>query len=129
MLFRSIMGKPIYKIWWIAGEDYGRQVANAFKTESSLNKEYAVQGCEPFTMKEAATIYVTNYSKEKLSVGNLPMGMIKFMSIFMSPLKFVAKFMPIMNNNIETFEAQSTWDELGKPQITLERFAKQQNLN
>ena len=121
------IGNPIHKLWWIAAEDFGRQVANAFKTEKSLNKEYVVQGTEPFTMKEAATIYVKNYTKEKLSVGNLPMVLVKFLAIFMSPLKFVAKFTPVLNNNIETFEARNTWDELGKPQITIEKFAKQQN--
>lgn len=118
------MGKSVHKMWWIAGEDYGRQVANAFKTEKSLNKAYPVQGIEPYTMKEAATVYANNYTKEKLSVGNMPMGMVKFMSIFMSQLKFTVKLMTIMNNNIEKFEAQSTWDELGKPQITIEKFAK-----
>ncbi len=121
------MGKPIHKMWWIAGEDYGRQVANAFNTEKSLNKDYVVQGSEPFTMQEAANIYVKNYTKENLTVGSLPLGMVKFMSIFMSPLKFMAKFIPIMNNNIETFEAQNTWNELGKPQITIEKFARKYN--
>ena len=114
-------------MWWIAGEDYGRQVANAFNTEKSLNKDYVVQGSEPFTMQEAANIYVKNYTKENLTVGSLPLGMVKFMSIFMSPLKFMAKFIPIMNNNIETFEAQNTWNELGKPQITIEKFARKYN--
>ncbi len=121
------MGKPVHKIWWIAGEDYGRQVANAFKTEKSLNKSYSVQGVEAFTMKEAATVFTNNYTKEKLGVGNMPMGLAKFMSIFIGQLKFTVKLMTIMNNNIETFEAQSTWDELGKPQITIEKFAKQNN--
>ena len=121
------IGKPMHKLWWIAAEDFGRQVANAFKTEKSLNNGYVVQGTEPFTMKEAATIYVENHTKEKLSVGNLPMGLVKLLAIFMSPLKFVSKFSPILNNNIETFEAQNTWDDFGKPQITIEKFAKQQN--
>lgn len=121
------MGKAMHKIWWIAGEDYGRQVANAFKTEKSLNKSYSVQGVEAYTMNEAVTMFTNNYTKEKLSVGNMPMGLAKFMSIFISQLKFSVKLMTIINNNIETFEAQSTWDELGKPQITIEKFAKQQN--
>ena len=67
------MGNPIHKLWWIAAEDYGRQVANAFKTELSLNKGDVVQGTEPLTTKEASTIYVKNYTKEKLTVGSLPM--------------------------------------------------------
>jgi uncharacterized protein YbjT (DUF2867 family) len=122
-----IMGKAVHKIWWIAGEDYGRQVANAFKTEKAINKEYPVQGVEAYTMGEAAKVYTNSYTKEKLGIGTMPMGMARFVSIFIAQLKFASKFMTIMNNNVETFEAQSTWDELGTPQITIEKFAKQQN--
>lgn len=119
------IGKSTEKAWWIAGEDFGKQVTNAFKTETTLYKEYPVQGLESFTMNEAAKVFVDNYSKEKLIVANLPMGMAKFLSIFISPLKFVVKLMEVMNANKETFESQKTWNELGKPEITLAKFAKQ----
>lgn len=120
----SGIGKAIHKAWWIAGEDFGKQVANAFKTEKALNNEYPVQGLEPLTMDEAATIYVQNYSKEKMSVGNLPMGFAKFLAIFISPLKFVTQLMMVMNNNVETFEAQKTWNDLGTPEMTVAKFAQ-----
>ncbi len=120
----NTIGKSSEKVWWIAGEDFGRYVANALKTESSLNKEYPVQGLEALTMTEAASIYAENYSKGKLSVANLPMGMAKFLALFVKPLKFVVPLMEVMNNNKEIFEAQKTWDELGKPTITLNQYAK-----
>jgi uncharacterized protein YbjT (DUF2867 family) len=41
------------KAWWIAGEDFGKIVSNAFKTSESINKEFPVQGPEALTMKEA----------------------------------------------------------------------------
>jgi uncharacterized protein YbjT (DUF2867 family) len=120
----NTIGTSAEKAWWIAGEDFGRQVVNALKTEKSLNKEYAVQGIEALTMAEASKIYVDNYSSEKLSVANLPMGMAKFLALFVKPLKFVVPLMQLMNSNKETFEAQKTWDELGKPTITLSQFAR-----
>lgn len=120
----NTIGKSSEKAWWIAGEDFGRQVSNALKTEKSLNKEYPVQGLEALTMTEAAYIYEENYLKEKLSVANLPMGMAKFLALFVKPLKFVVPLMEVMNSNKETFEAQKTWDELGKPSITLNQYAK-----
>lgn len=120
----NTIGKSTNKAWWISGEDFGRQVANALKSENSLNKEYPVQGLEAFTMTEASKIYAENYKKATLKTANLPMGMAKFLSIFVKPLKFVVPLMEIMNNNVETFEAQKTWDELGKPTVILADFAK-----
>lgn len=121
----NTIGQSTEKAWWIAGEDFGRQVANALKIEKSLNREYSVQGLEPMTLMEAATIFANNYSKEKLKVANLPMGMAKFLALFIKPLKFVVPLMDIINNNKETFESQKTWDELGKPSIALSEYAKQ----
>jgi uncharacterized protein YbjT (DUF2867 family) len=120
----NTIGTSTEKAWWVAGEDFGRQVANALKTEKSLNKEYPVQGLEALTITEASKIYADNYSTEKLSVANLPMGMAKFLALFVKPLKFVVPLMQVMNSNKEKFEAQKTWDELGKPAITLNQFAR-----
>lgn len=120
----TIMGTSNEKSWWIDAEDFGKQVANAFKTEKSLNREYSVQGLEALTTAEATKIFVKNYSKEKLTIAKLPMGIAKFLSIFVKPLRFVVPLITVMNNNKETFEAQKTWDELGRPTITVEKFAK-----
>lgn len=120
----TIMGMSNEKSWWIDAEDFGRQVANAFKTEKSLNKEYAVQGLEPLTTAEAAKIFVENHSIEKLTIAKLPIGAAKFLSFFVKPLRFVVPLITVMNNNKEAFEAQKTWDELGRPTITVEKFAK-----
>lgn len=113
------------KAWWIAGEDFGKVVANAFKTEKAINKEYAVQGPEALTMQEAAQKFVNGYSKEQLSVGAFPYSIMKFMGFFMPSMKFVSNLMNVMLNNVETFESQTTWNELGKAEITMEKFAKQ----
>jgi len=120
----NIIGTSNEKSWWIDAEDFGKQVANAFKTEKSLNREYAVQGLEPLTTAEATKTFVENHIKEKLTIGKLPMGMAKFLSFFFKPLRFVVPLITVMNNNKETFEAQQTWDELGKPTITVEKFAR-----
>lgn len=119
----NTIGKSTEKAWWIAGEDFGKQVANALKAEKSLSREYPVQGLEGLTMTEASKVYADNYTSEKLGVANLPMGMAKFLALFIKPLKFVVPLMQVMNSNKETFEAQKTWNELGKPTITLNQFA------
>lgn len=119
----NIIGTSTEKSWWIDAEDFGKQVANAFKTEKALNKEYSVQGLEPLTTAEAASIFVKNHSIEKLTITKLPIGAAKVLSIFVKPLRFVVPLITVMNNNRETFEAQTTWDELGKPTISVEQFA------
>ncbi len=122
----NIIGKSYEKLWWIAGEDYGRQVVNALKNDTALNREYPVQGPEPMTSKEAAEVFIKNYTKEDLKIAYLPMGMAKFLSLFIKKLQFAVPMMEVINNNKETFESQQTWDELGKPVITLSGFAAKQ---
>lgn len=112
------------KAWWISGEDFGRTVANAFKTDDSINKEFSVQGLEPMTMKEAAEKFAKGYTKSALQVGTIPFGMMKFLGLFIGQMKFLSKLMGVMLNNVETFEAQSTWNLLGKPKTTIEEFSK-----
>lgn len=120
----NIIGKSTEKAWWIAGEDLGKIVAKSFETEKALNKEYSVQGLAAMTTLEATKTYVENYTKEKLKVAILPMGMAKFLSLFVKPLKFAVPLIEIMNKNKETFEAQKTWNDLGKPSIKINQFAK-----
>jgi uncharacterized protein YbjT (DUF2867 family) len=120
----NVIGKSTEKSWWIAGEDLGKIVAKSFETEKALNKEYSVQGLEAMTTLEATNAYIENYTKEKLKIAKLPMGMAKFLSLFVKPLKFVVPLIDTMNKNKERFESQKTWDDLGKPSIRISQFAK-----
>lgn len=116
------------KAWWIAGEDFGKQVAKTFQQPHLTQKEYAIQGLEAMTMQEAATIYIQSFHKQKLSISSMPLSIMKFLAIFISQLKFVSKLMDVMLRNVEIFEAHTTWDELGKPEITIADFAQKQSV-
>ena len=120
----TIMGKPTEKAWWISGEDFGRTVAAAFNLDKAKNKEYAVQGIEALTIDEACQIVVENYAKKKLTISHAPMGLFKFLALFVSDLKFVTKLMDVMYANVEPFESQKTWDELHKPTISVATYIK-----
>jgi uncharacterized protein YbjT (DUF2867 family) len=120
----TILGKPKHKNWWIAGTDFGRQVAASFKTENAINKEYPAQGPEAMDLNEAAQIYATYYTKEYLEVSNTPLAFFKVLSLFIYPLQFITNLMDTILNYVETFESQATWDELGTPQITIDKFAQ-----
>jgi uncharacterized protein YbjT (DUF2867 family) len=121
----NTIGKPSSKLsWWIASEDFANQVVKAFSLESAINKEYSIQGPKGLTTVDAIKIYITNNCREHLKMANLPMGMAKFLSIFIKPLKFAVPLIETINNDREKFEANKTWEELGKPLITIETFAK-----
>lgn len=121
----NTIGKPSPKLsWWIAAEDFANQVVRAFSLESAINKEYSIQGPKGLTSVDAIKIYIANNHREHLKMANLPMGMAKLLSIFITPLKFAVPLIKTINNDREKFEANKTWEELGKPQITIETFAK-----
>jgi len=67
---------------------------------------------------------VDAYRSEKLGVAHLPMGMAKFLSLFIRPLKFVVPLAQRINTCKEFFEAEGTWAELGKPETSLVQFAQ-----
>lgn len=113
------------KAWWIAGSDFGQQVATALQTPLALNREYPVQGPETLTMQEAARLFADHYAPLKLSVGGMPFGLMKVLGWFVPQMKFLSRLMDVMLHNKETFEAQKTWDELGKPGLTIRAFAQQ----
>ncbi len=121
----SIVGKPLYKNWWIAGKDYGRQVARSFQIFQNENKEYVVQGPEGLMMEDMVDIFIRNYSKQRLSKGKTPLGLLKFIGLFSPKLNFVAHIIDTINNYEERFDSYQTWEELGKPTITIEQYAKQ----
>jgi len=124
----NIVGKPLYKNWWIAGEDYGRQVAQSFKILNDReNREYTVQGTEALMIEEAVEIFIRHYKKQSLKVGKAPLWLLKFIGLFRPQLSYVSKILEVINNYEERFEAQSTWDELGKPKLTIEEYTIQLN--
>lgn len=117
------------KAWWIAGSDFGKQVARAFQIDSALNREFPVQGPEGMTMPEAAQAFADHYTGAKLAVGTMPFGLMKILGWVVPQMKFLSKLMGVMLHNKETFESQATWDTLGAPELTIRTFAQQARLN
>lgn len=121
-----LAGKSEHKQYFIAGADYGRQVARSFQLNPVDNKEYAVQGLAGFTTDEACEIFKQYYKKEKLSIVRAPLGLIKFLGKFAQGMHYGAHIIEALNKYPEKFQAEQTWEELGKPVITLKEFAANQ---
>lgn len=117
-------GKSLHKLYWIAGSDYGKQVAAAFqRIPDGESRDYIIQGTEPLDQHEAVAVYAKHYGKGPLTVSWAPLGLLKFIGLFNKELGYGSKIIQALNNNPEAFQASGTWEELGKPTVTLREFA------
>ncbi|TAL51900.1 MAG: NAD-dependent epimerase/dehydratase family protein [Chitinophagaceae bacterium] len=119
-----MLGKSEAPMWFIAAEDYGRQVVAAFRKDGNENKEFSIQGPEPFTFDEATKVMTDNYKKTKLKVMKAPIGLLKFIGNFIPKLNYGANICEALNKYPEKFESDSAWRDLGKPTIFLAEYAK-----
>jgi uncharacterized protein YbjT (DUF2867 family) len=122
--FIALGGKSEFPLYYIAAEDYAHQVVNSFKILTDENHEYVVQGTEAFTQDEAAKVFIQHYKKEKLRTMTAPMFVMKLMGFFVQKFNYGYHIVEALNKYPEKFEAQQTWEELGKPSITLKAFAE-----
>ena len=107
--------------WWIAGRDFGRQVARSFALPEAANREYAVQGPEPVSYSEAARRFALAAGKRRLT---LPLFFIQVAGIVSPSMRFNGRIMRTVLRYPETFQAEGTWHDLGKPSTTIEEFAR-----
>lgn len=117
-----LAGKSEAPMWFIAGRDYGIQVAWSFKKAGDQNFEYPIQGLEPFTFDEAAKVFISNYEK-KITTIKTPIAPIKLLGLVNSKMNYVANICEALNKHPEKFISEKSWDELGKPSIRLADYA------
>jgi len=125
----TVVSGSKHPMWYIAGRDYGKQVARAFQLDIAANRDYPVQGLEAFTNEEAARVFAANYTKRKLTVSTVPFGLIKFLGVFSGQMNYIAHIIEAINNYPEQFESETTWKELGKPTLTLAEYARTATLS
>ncbi|WP_083882518.1 SDR family oxidoreductase [Fibrisoma limi] len=119
-------GRSPVRPWYVAGIDYGRQVAKAFQiAQEGQHQEYVIQGPEPMTQHEAAERFVAAYPKEKLTVTTAPHWIMRVAGKFSQQMNYGAHITEALNKYPEEFEAGTTWADLGEPRTTIEQFAKQ----
>jgi uncharacterized protein YbjT (DUF2867 family) len=119
-----LVGESRQPMYFIAGDDYGNQVVESIRIADDQNYEYVVQGPEAYTLEEAADIFQENYPHGELKKSRIPMWLLKTLSLFKQEFKYGAKILEALNNYPEEFEAKETWEQLGKPGITLTEFAR-----
>lgn len=110
-------------MYLIAGDDYGKQVVKAFENNNG-NNEYVVQGPDGYIADDAAKLFVDNYKKEKIKVAKLPIGVLKFFGRFTKKFNYAYNIVDALNNYPEKFEAEKTWQDIGKPQTKFIDYIK-----
>jgi nucleoside-diphosphate-sugar epimerase len=113
-----LAGKSESPMWFISGRDYGKQVAWALKKAVNENQEYNIQGSEPFTFDQAAKVFVENY-KSPVKTMRAPLAPLKFLGLFNQRMNYTYHICEALNKYPEKFESENTWNDLGKPTITL----------
>jgi hypothetical protein len=115
-------GTRLYPNYWIAGGDFGRQVARAFAEPRAANREYYIQGPEPLTYDGAAVRYAQALHRSPFVV-RVPIWLARIGGLFSNSLRFNANIMGTVLSYPEEFRAGQTWSELGRPTTTIEEFA------
>ncbi len=114
--------KPIkYPLHWIAGKDYAKMVVTAIKMDETENKDYVMQGTEAITMHDALVRYSTTFNPV-LKISETPIGLIKFLGLFIPKFKIIGMMGDYFIDFKEEFIATETWQQLGKPTLTIETF-------
>jgi len=119
-----IAGRSKHKQYFIAAADYAQQVVKAIETNTgSDNKDYVIQGPDAYLTDEALNLFKANYKRTKLSISSAPFSFVKLFGMFNQKMNYGSNIIKALNNYPEQFEAENTWTELGKPQVTLKEFA------
>lgn len=120
----NVAGEALHPMWYLAGDDYGRMVAKALALPASENRVYVAQGPEALRPDALARRFIAAYTKEPLALKAAPLWILKAVGWFSRPMAFTATLLDALNRYPETFLAQSTWDELGRPETTVEDYAR-----
>jgi uncharacterized protein YbjT (DUF2867 family) len=123
MMLAGTSKTPMY---FIAANDYGKQVASALKN-NNCDHEYHIQGPEAFTADDAVKEFIKHYRKNKLSISRAPLGVLKFFGLFNARMNYGSHIIEALNNYPEKLVSQKTWDELGKPETTIKKYAESFN--
>jgi uncharacterized protein YbjT (DUF2867 family) len=118
-----LAGTSHYCNYWMAGEDFARQVARSFAIANAANREYFMQGPEPMTYEEAARRFA-HASAASPRVVKVPLAAFYALGLLSQSMHFNARILDAVQRFPEEFKAAQTWAELGEPSITIEEFAR-----
>nr|WP_314262118.1 NAD(P)H-binding protein [uncultured Devosia sp.] len=117
------IGNTGVSIYWISVADYARQVANAFRNPSVMPEHCAIQGPEALTVKKAMQQFVRDYDPT-LKIRVAPLWVIRLIGLFNARMRFFGSLFAYFGDHEDPFYAAQTWQALGRPETTLQNFAR-----
>lgn len=121
LVLPNVPNEPVH---WIAGDDYARQVAAALAGPAARNRIYVVQGPEPLSFHQAAARLAAAWQPRPLKVRRIPMWILRATAPLVSDARYLLDLLDVTFRTNARFEAQTAWDDLGEPRMTIEDYAR-----
>lgn len=120
----TIPGRQTGSYHWVAADDLGRMVANAFSTKGAENGIYYVYGPEKYGMKEMLERYCGKMHPEIKTVSAAPILLLKMVAFLTGnkTLKFAASLFSYFEKVKEPEITQEDLAKLGKAEIDFETW-------
>ncbi len=110
--------------YYIAGRDFGGQVAKSYEVDLPDSAEFVVQGPERLLPIVAARHFAAHYPHDKLIPTRVPMWPLKMASMLSRRMEYFDRALTALGRFDEPFLAEPTWKRLGVPQITMSDYAR-----
>jgi uncharacterized protein YbjT (DUF2867 family) len=117
------IGNTSVKVYWISAADYAQQVVKAFQNAEKMPEHCPIQGPEALSIKQAMAQFVQDYDPT-LKVRIVPLWLIQLLGLFNPKMRFIGHLFAYFSRHEDPFYADGTWQVLGKPTTTIERFSK-----
>ncbi len=120
MLIRlTTPGDPLY---WLAAEDYGRQVAAALRDPTTIGQIIECQGPEPVSMKDAYKRFQKVWRGYVVTVP-APRMLLALMGNALGPAAYFNALLDMTYDHVTKKPAEPNGHALYRPTVTIEQFA------
>jgi uncharacterized protein YbjT (DUF2867 family) len=122
----SVLGKIKERYHWVAADDLGTMVANAYSTTGAENKVYFVYGPQRYTMKEMLEKYCRALHPEIKTVGETPLLPLKVIAFLTrnSQLKFAVSLFSYFEKVHEPEVPETDLAVLGRPSTDFDSWVR-----
>lgn len=122
----TILGKQTERYHWVAADDLGRMVANAYQMDGTGNGIYYVYGPEQYTMKEILKMYCSELHPEIEKVSEAPIPMLKLIAFLTGnkQLKYAASLFSYFEKVKEPVIPDEDLGKLGRAKTDFSTWIK-----
>lgn len=127
----SVIGKQIQNSRWMASEDFGRMVANAYRTPEARNMSFYTLGKDSYKMKELLTKYVEEMYPHIKKISTVPIGLLKFIATIKrnKELKHVAAMFRYFEKTKVDGDTTTAYKILGEPKLGFQKWIEKKKKN